>query len=73
MRAIRLKCLDCCCGSASEVRKCHISDCSLHPYRFGKRPSADAGVISDFRGYDPKTMAPRPFTGRSNGKKDQAA
>jgi hypothetical protein len=33
--AIRLKCLDCCCGSAAEVRRCHLTDCALHPYRMG--------------------------------------
>jgi hypothetical protein len=33
--AIRLNCLDCCCGSAAEVRRCHLTDCALHPYRMG--------------------------------------
>lgn len=28
----------CCLGSCSEVRQCPSSDCSLHPYRLGKRP-----------------------------------
>lgn len=40
MKAIRRKCLDCCCGSSQEVRSCHIEDCALHPYRLGKRPGA---------------------------------
>lgn len=39
MRAIRRKCLDCVCGSAKEVELCAIEDCSLYPYRFGKRPT----------------------------------
>ena len=38
LKAIRVKCLDCCVGSSYEVRICHISDCPLHPYRFGKNP-----------------------------------
>ena len=38
MRAIRGKCLDCCCGSPAEVRMCPAENCPLHPYRFGKRP-----------------------------------
>jgi hypothetical protein len=38
LKAIRAKCLDCCAGSAHEVRRCQISDCSLHPYRFGHNP-----------------------------------
>jgi len=38
MKAIRLKCLDCCCGSSYEVAKCDITRCSLHIYRFGHNP-----------------------------------
>lgn len=38
MKAIRAKCLNCCGGSAHEVRLCSCVDCSLHPYRFGKNP-----------------------------------
>lgn len=34
-KAIRLKCLDCCVGSAPEVRRCDIVTCSLWPYRMG--------------------------------------
>ena len=41
MKAIRAKCLDCCCGSAVEVRKCTIKACSLWPYRFGRRPESN--------------------------------
>ena len=38
MKAIRLKCLDCCCGNVVEVRECACNHCSLYPYRFGRRP-----------------------------------
>lgn len=31
--AIKLKCLDCCCGSRAEVRRCQIKDCPLFEYR----------------------------------------
>lgn len=37
-KAIRAKCLDCCCGSANEVRLCTAESCPLYPHRFGKRP-----------------------------------
>lgn len=37
-KAIRLKCLDCCCGNANEVKLCIMEDCPLHPFRFGKNP-----------------------------------
>lgn len=39
LRSIRLKCLDCCCYSALEVRLCPCTDCALHVYRFGKNPN----------------------------------
>ena len=38
MKAIRLKCLDCSCGSTKEVRLCPIPRRPLHPFRFGKNP-----------------------------------
>ena len=38
LKAIRRRCLDCCCGSSQEVSLCPVHSCSLHPYRFGKRP-----------------------------------
>lgn len=34
-KAIRAKCLDCCCGQANEVRLCSCLDCPLWRYRFG--------------------------------------
>jgi len=34
--AIRKKCRDCCGNSTKEVRLCHLEDCPLHPFRFGK-------------------------------------
>ena len=37
IKAIRAKCLDCCCNQRKEVRLCPIPDCSLYPYRFGKK------------------------------------
>lgn len=39
MKAIRAKCLDCCCGSASEVKLCTAVNCPLHPFRLGKNPN----------------------------------
>ena len=39
VKAIRAKCIDCCCGSSFEVKECPIKDCSLYPYRFGKNPN----------------------------------
>ena len=41
IKAIRAKCLDCCCGHPSEVRICTAVKCPLYPYRMGKRPKED--------------------------------
>lgn len=34
--AIKVKCLDCCCGDMTEIKRCEIKDCSLwavRPYK----------------------------------------
>ncbi len=38
-KAMRSKCLDCCLNQYDEVRHCQVFDCSLYPYRMGKRPT----------------------------------
>jgi hypothetical protein len=38
LRAIRAKCIHCCCGSRKEVRLCTATRCPLWPYRLGHRP-----------------------------------
>jgi hypothetical protein len=38
LRAIREKCVDCCCGNAAEVRKCVVDDCPLWPFRMSTNP-----------------------------------
>jgi hypothetical protein len=37
---IRSKCLNCCVGDRSEVKKCTATGCSLWPYRMGGNPFA---------------------------------
>jgi len=38
VKAIRAFCLDCCGGSASDVKDCTSKMCPLKPFRFGKNP-----------------------------------
>lgn len=38
VKAIRLKCLDCCNGSHDEVRACAIEKCALWAFRLGRNP-----------------------------------
>ena len=64
-KMLRLKCLDCCDGSAREVTRCSAVGCPSWDYRFGKRPQTVrskhprlldklwvllAGCIDDFAG-----------------------
>jgi hypothetical protein len=41
LKALHHHCLDCCNGSASEVRHCPAISCPLFPYRFGRKPTAE--------------------------------
>ena len=34
-KAIRMKCIDCCCGNMAEVRRCPSTNCPLWRYRMG--------------------------------------
>jgi hypothetical protein len=45
-RAVRLKCLDCCCGNSAEIRKCPARDCPLWWYRMGSPSKAENGAIA---------------------------
>jgi hypothetical protein len=38
LKAIRAKCLDCCCDRKQEIQNCPCVDCSLYRYRLGKNP-----------------------------------
>ena len=38
VKAIRAKCLDCCCDNANEVRLCPATTCPLYPFRMGHNP-----------------------------------
>lgn len=47
MRAIRLKCLECCAGQRLEVRECLLKTCPLYGYRMGHRPKGEQFTIED--------------------------
>ncbi len=46
VKAIRARCLDCCCDQPSEVRKCVATDCPSWPLRMGKNPFRKKTVFS---------------------------
>lgn len=47
MKAIRLKCLDCCAGSSYQVKKCPIPDCPLFAFRHGKNPYRKSNMTDE--------------------------
>jgi hypothetical protein len=38
LKALRARCLDCCCDQPSEVRKCISVECPSWPFRMGTNP-----------------------------------
>jgi hypothetical protein len=46
LKAIRAKCLDCCCGSPGEVRNCIVTTCPLWPFRMAANPWRSRKVLS---------------------------
>jgi len=47
MKAIRLKCLECCAGSSNEVKVCDMDDCPLWAYRFGRYLDRPKRVLTE--------------------------
>ena len=47
LKAIREKCLDCCCYQLAEVRECGAERCPLYPFRMGKNPYRIKRQLSD--------------------------
>ena len=65
LKAIRAKCLDCCCGQAMEVRRCPSESCVLWPYRLGRNP-ARTGIGGNAFGIAKPNSAP-VFSEESEG------
>jgi hypothetical protein len=61
LRALRMKCLDCCNGSAQEVRLCTDVDCPNWPFRMSRNPwrapLSDAGRSGRLARLAPKTAS----------------
>ena len=65
MKAIKAKCLDCCCGDRSEVKDCTAKDCPLWAYRLGKNPNKTRTMTDEQR----KAAAERLAKARANKAK----
>ena len=71
VKAIRAKCLDCCCGNTAEVRRCPAVKCTLHPYRMGKRPKV-GGDTSEGANSEHTQESPCIFTAEAKKKSSLA-
>ncbi len=49
IKAIKAKCLDCCCGQREEVRECPMKDCPLWQFRLGKNPNRSRNMTDEQR------------------------
>ena len=47
LKVIRARCIDCCAGNYSEVKKCEAIECPSWPYRTGKNPFRQKGANDD--------------------------
>lgn len=49
IKAIRAKCLDCCCDQRDEVKLCPATTCPLWPFRMGKNPNRSRNMTDEQR------------------------
>ena len=47
LKAVRAKCLDCCCWQKNEVKLCPATQCPLYDFRMGKNPFRKKKVLSE--------------------------
>ena len=47
LRALRERCIDCCCFQPAEVRRCVSVDCPSWPFRMGTNPFREKRVLTD--------------------------
>lgn len=49
IKAIKEKCLDCCCGQREEVKMCPVKTCPLYDFRLGKNPKRKRNLTDEQR------------------------
>ena len=49
IKAIRAKCLDCCCDQREEVKLCPAKTCPLWRFRMGKNPNRSVNLTDEQR------------------------
>lgn len=73
-KAIRRKCLECCCGSAHEVKLCTVEKCPLYPFRLGTDPYRTKRELSpEQKEQQRKTLALARLSKSNSQEKNQNA
>ena len=49
IKAIRAKCLDCCCNQREEVKMCPAKGCPLWSFKLGKNPNRSRNLTDEQR------------------------
>ena len=57
IKAIKAKCLDCCCGDRAMVKECPSKDCPLWAFRLGKNPNRSRNMTDEQRDAARKRLA----------------
>lgn len=70
LKAIRAKCIDCCCGNKAEVRLCPSEKCPLWPFRSGHRLPKE---IVEGEGGDEKNASTLGFSDQSGDSGEEDA
>ena len=74
LKALRLRCIDCCAGSSLEVRLCTAVGCPAWPFRMGKNPwrskaASNTGDVAPASGSDMAATLTNPVKTRGNPSK----
>ena len=74
LKAIRAKCLDCCCGNPYEVTHCPITSCALYIFRDGHNPFLDtSGWTEERKKAVTRNLPSRKPTGIASGDAEELA
>jgi hypothetical protein len=65
LAALRLRCLDCCAGSAHEVKLCTATRCPAWPFRLGENPWRTVTEAQREKG---RRLAARRHAGDADGR-----
>jgi len=72
-RAIKYKCMECCCGLQSKVKECNITDCPLWPWRTTDASKDARRRLGQKVGSRSKTLSPEHIAAMQAGRKSKSS